>query len=385
MLALIAVCLTLGSAMRRAVFLANPHATFIALLTLPLVALSSADALAESSVETQTLRVGVFDAPPFSMKNEDGDWEGLSVELWESIAGHQGWAYELREYDSLALLLKGVQAGEVDVTPAMASSVALEVAMDLSHSYYPSGSGIAVPASGTGFRWLGIVEQLTSWEFLRVIALLLLVWLTAGTIVWLFERRRNHAMFGDGPVEGLGNGVWWAAVTMTTVGYGDKVPRTLGGRAVAIIFMLVSIVVISSLTAAITASLTLDGLSGTVHGVRDLPGLRVGATADSKSLRSLAARGIVALPFANERDGLSAMVDGQVDAFVFNVLVLRYLARTEFLGRVRVLPSTFDRYHVKMAVPTRSPLREPLNRALLAIVGGSEWNRRVERYIGFDH
>ena len=129
MLPRIAECFTVGSAVRRTVFLASPRATFIALLTLPLVALSSADALAESSVETQTLRVGVFDAPPFSMKNEEGDWEGLSVELWESIARHQGWAYELREYDSLALLLKGVQAGEVDVTPAMASSVAFEVAM----------------------------------------------------------------------------------------------------------------------------------------------------------------------------------------------------------------------------------------------------------------
>ena len=117
--------------------------------------------------------------------------------------------------------------------------------MDPSHSYYASGSGIAVPASGPGFRWLGIVEQLTSWEFLRVITLLLLVWLTAGALVWLFERRRNRAMFGDGPVEGVGNGIWWAAVTMTTVGYGDKSPRTLGGRAVAIIWMLTSIVLIS--------------------------------------------------------------------------------------------------------------------------------------------
>jgi ABC-type amino acid transport substrate-binding protein len=191
-------------------------------------------------------------------------------------------------------------------------------------------------------------------------------------------------MFGDGPVEGLGNGIWWAAVTMTTVGYGDKAPRTLGGRAVAILFMLASILVISSLTAGITTWSTLEGLSGTVHGVRDLPGLRVGALADSRSLSSLGERGIVALPFANERDGLKALVDGQVDAFVFNVLVLRHLARTEFPGRVRVLPGTFDRYQVKMAIPTGSPLREPLNRALLAIVEGSEWNRRVERYIGSD-
>jgi ABC-type amino acid transport substrate-binding protein len=124
MLSVIAECLTFGSTMRRGIFLASPRATFIALLTLPLAALSSADARAESSVETQTLRGGVFDAPPFSMKSEDGDWEGLSVELWDFVARYQGLAYELREYDSLALLLKGVQAGEVDVAPARASSLA---------------------------------------------------------------------------------------------------------------------------------------------------------------------------------------------------------------------------------------------------------------------
>jgi polar amino acid transport system substrate-binding protein len=384
MLARISLCRTLGAAMRDASSLASLRTIIIALLTLPLVGLSPAESLAQSSVETRALRVGVFDAPPFSMKNEDGDWEGLSVELWETVARHRGWAYELREYASLALLLEGVQAGEVDVAPAMASSVALEVAMDLSHSYLPSGSGIALPISGTGFRWGGIFEQLTSWEFVRVIGLLVLVWLTAGAMVWLFERRRNRAMFGGGPVEGLGNGIWWAAVTMTTVGYGDKAPRTLGGRTVAILFMLASIVVISSLTAGITTSLTLDGLSGTVHGVRDLPGLRVGVTAGSSAIATLGERGIATMQFANERDGLGAMVDGQIDAFVFNVLVLRHLARTEFLGRVRVLPSTFDRYHVRMAIPTGSPLREPLNRALLAVVGDSEWNRRVERYIGLD-
>ena len=140
----------------------------------------------------------------------------------------------------------------------------------------------------------------------------------------------------------------------------------------------------ASLTAAITTSLTLEGIGGTVHGVRDLPGLRVGVVVESSIIGPLGDRGIAALPFANERDGLRAMVDGRIDAFVFNILVLRHLARTEFLGRVRVLPGTFQRYHVSMAVPTGSPLREPLNRALLAIVGGSEWSSRLERYIGAD-
>lgn len=49
-------------------------------------------------------------------------------------------------------------------------------------------------------------------------------------------------MYGGRPIKGLGQAVWWAAVTMTTVGYGDKAPKTLGGRVVAVAWMLASIV-----------------------------------------------------------------------------------------------------------------------------------------------
>jgi ABC-type amino acid transport substrate-binding protein len=386
MLTPIGECLNFRSAMRTTVFLTGRRASFIALMTLAIVA-PAAGALAQSAAEPPVLRVAVFDVPPFSMKDEDGGWEGLSIELWDVIARHNGWTYELREYEALEPLMKAVESGEVDVTPAVASTLDLEVAMDLSHSYYQSGSGIAVPASGTGsgFGWIGILDLLISWEFVRLIGLLLLGWLTAGAIVWLFERRRNRAMFGDGPVDGVANGVWWAAVTMTTVGYGDKAPRTLGGRAVAIIWMLTSIVVISSLTAAITTSFTLEGLSGNVRGLRDLPGVRVGATAGSVALRFLSGRGIAVMPFANEREGLSAVADDRLDAFVFDALVLRYVAKTDFPGRVRVLPSTFQRYHVKMAIPPGSSLREPLNRALLKTIGDDDWNRRVESYLGSEH
>jgi polar amino acid transport system substrate-binding protein len=370
--------------MQPTVFLATRRARFIALWTLLIVVFSSAAVLAQSSVGTRPLRVGVYDAPPFSMKDEHGGWEGMGVEVWEEVARRRDWAYELREYDSISTLLNAVRLGEVDVTPVVASSLVHEVAMDLSHSYYPSGSGIAVPVSDSRFRWLGIVEQLVSWRFLRLIALLVLAWLAVGGIVWLFERRRNRAMFGDSSVTGLGNGVWWAAVTMTTVGYGDKAPRTLGGRTMAIIWMLASVVLISSLTASITTSLTLDGLSGNVRGVGDLPGRRVGTTAGSRSISSLAERGIAAQPFVHERDGLRAIVEGEIDAFVYNVLVLRYLARTEFPGRVRVLPSPFHHYYMKMGMPAGSPLRESLNRTLLAVIDDVEWHGRMERYVGSD-
>ena len=200
--------------------------------------------------------------------------------------------------------------------------------------------------------------------------------------MWLFERRRNREMFGGGTAKGIGQGIWWAAVTMTTVGYGDKSPKTLGGRIVALAWMLASIILISSFTATITTSLTVGELSGKVRGVNDLPNVRVGSVAKSETLNFLSERGIAVLPFVNERDGLQAIVDNKIDAFVYNELVLKYLLRTEFPARVQVLPGIFDHYYVSMGMPEGSQLREPLNRALLEIMRGDDWLKLLEKYGG---
>ena len=245
-----------------------------------------------------------------------------------------------------------------------------------------SGSAIAVAAESTGPSWLRIAENLVSLDFLKVIGLLILLWLAAGAFVWLFERRRNREMFGGGTAKGIGQGIWWAAVTMTTVGYGDKSPKTLGGRIVALAWMLTSIILISSFTATITTSLTVGALSGKVRGLSDLPNVRVGSVAQSETLNFLSERGIAVLPFMNMQDGLQAIVDNRIDAFVENELVLKYLLKTEFPARVRVLPGTFDHYYVSMGMPSGSPLREPLNRVLLEITSGDDWLRLLESYVG---
>jgi voltage-gated potassium channel len=49
------------------------------------------------------------------------------------------------------------------------------------------------------------------------------------------------------------NGIWWAVVTVTTVGYGDVYPRSVPGRLIAMVLMLVGIGFISVLTATIAS------------------------------------------------------------------------------------------------------------------------------------
>jgi voltage-gated potassium channel len=52
---------------------------------------------------------------------------------------------------------------------------------------------------------------------------------------------------------GFGDGIWWAIVTATTVGYGDISPSTLWGRIIAAVLMFVGIGLMSTLAASITS------------------------------------------------------------------------------------------------------------------------------------
>ena len=52
----------------------------------------------------------------------------------------------------------------------------------------------------------------------------------------------------------IGTGLWWAAQTVTTVGYGDNVPMNLAGRLLAVFVMLLGIGFLTVVTAAITST-----------------------------------------------------------------------------------------------------------------------------------
>ena len=78
---------------------------------------------------------------------------------------------------------------------------------------------------------------------LLILAVLLLVFGFLG--IYLSERTSN------GDFATLGDSVWWAIVTMSTVGYGDKVPETVPGRIVASVTMISGPILLLSLIGSV--------------------------------------------------------------------------------------------------------------------------------------
>ncbi len=86
---------------------------------------------------------------------------------------------------------------------------------------------------------------MTSGDSLRIAALLTV---TAIVVAGAAE----HAL-GTGDFTSLWDGIWWAVVTVTTVGYGDLYPTTVQGRLIGMVLMFTGIGFLSLLTAAIAS------------------------------------------------------------------------------------------------------------------------------------
>lgn len=87
-----------------------------------------------------------------------------------------------------------------------------------------------------GGRRLGVVLRQRGSQLLATVAGLLVVLVTAASLMYFAEKGAQPDVFGSIPAA-----MWWAIVTLTTVGYGDLVPVTLAGRLLAAVIALLGI------------------------------------------------------------------------------------------------------------------------------------------------
>ena len=343
---------------------------------------AQAPAAADSnSAAQQELVIGTKEAPPFAMKDAQGNWSGISIDLWRRVADGLHLRYRFAEEPNVQGLIDRVAAGKYDAAvAALTVTAARESMVDFTQPFYVTGLGIAVPAGGEA-SWAPVIHTLTSFGFAQAVMALVGLALAVGLVIWLFERRHNE-QFGGGVTKGLSSGVWWSTVAMTQRYTGELGPRTLPGRLVAIVWMVGSIVTIAIFTASVTSSLTIRHLQGNVHEVSDLASVRVGAVAGTSTEDTLVMLHIPYREYATPQDGLKALRTHSLDAFVYDKPLLAWIIHTQFTSSVELIDTTFETQEYAIALPTNSPLEKPLNVGILQAVEGDWWQPTVFRYLG---
>jgi polar amino acid transport system substrate-binding protein len=349
--------------------------------TLSVSAVPSSGQDAARAVPAQIV-VGTMRVPPFVLRGDDGQWSGLSIDLWNRIAAELGIRFEYREFDyDLAGLLDAVDRGRIDAAiAAIPITPESERRFDFTHAYFPASLGIAVrtqPQSGT----LATLTGLFSRQILAAIATLCGLLLLVGALIWLFERR-HRAHFDPRPAHGIADGIWWAAVTMTTTGYGDKVPVSLAGRALGVIWMFASIFLVALFSATLASSFVVASLKTGIGGPDDLARARVAAVTGGAGAEWLQTQGIAARGYPFVIHAIKALQRGDTEALVHEKAILGHMIKEYHWGELRLLPHTLAVRYYAIAVPTDSPLKEPINRALLDVMQRPDWKEVVQRYVG---
>lgn len=341
--------------------------------------------LAIPASAAEPLTVGTKVAPPFAMQDAAGSWQGISIELME-LVGQELNRDIVWQQQSLAQLISGVANGDLDASiSALSITSDRERQIDFSHQYFGSGLTIVTPSIPQA-GWKNALKALISPQFLATVLLLCGVLSFVGVIIWLLEAKRNQAQFGQSASRGIGSGFWFAAVTMTTVGYGDKAPITFAGRLVSVIWMFAALILTAFLTAQLTTILTAQQTENTVQSRADLPRARVGNLKDSASSRYFSENHIPVTGYSSVEAGLQAVANNELDAFVHDQPLLQWLVSTSNTP-LQILPDLFDPQGYAIAVAQSSPLREQVNIALLKILAAPEWLEIRKRYLGnsIDH
>lgn len=340
---------------------------------------------AEGPATDPPLKVGIFDRPPFAMKDATGKWTGLAVEVWERVSAPLGLRYEYVEtpgdriIDELAEGRLDLAMGELAVSPDRARRV------EFSQPFFSTSAAVAVRRDHATPHWFDFTRDVLAHGVGSLLLVLLGSLLLFGLTLWLVERRVDRSHFGGHPVRGFGAALWFAAVTMTTVGYGDKTPQSPAGRMVVFFWMFAGVVLISVFTGAIASSLAVSRVETRIAHASDLSRYRPGVMAGSLSASVLRTVGVTTRAYPTVEAGLAALAQGrEITAFADAEATLRFLVNRDYPGAIMVepLPTTHLSYAFAARPGFPVETQKAINVGVIEQVMRPEWTTDVERWLG---
>jgi ABC-type amino acid transport substrate-binding protein len=331
---------------------------------------------------SDTLKVGIMIHPPFVMHDATKMYEGISIYLWEEIARRLELEFEYVVFSDKLGILRALDYQEIDLSidPMHVNASRLKL-FDVSQPYFISSIGVATTSKSRS-QLRTFISNFFSPDFLRLILLLVFIIFVFGFILWLFERRHNRRQFRPGWI-GLFDGLWWSAVTMTTVGYGDKAPKSKAGRIIAMVWMFTAIVLISGFTATIASTLTVKALGSDIQSIQDLkvePSLSTVYASSAYTFLNNHQINIRTM-YDSPEEALLGISRKESNVLVYDKTVLDYLIHTNQLNEsINLLPVSFNNQYQSIFMPKGNDLMERVNPEIISIISDINWESVLREY-----
>ncbi len=334
-------------------------------------------------VDERPIRVATHTCPPFVMQDTDG-FSGLSIFLWDNIAGELGLKYSVQAYD-LQGMLDAVAQGRADLAVSCLSITReREEFLDFSNPFYTTHLAIAVKQQG----FMHAVKAfLLNRKLYLTIGTIIGVAALIGGILFGLDRGINARLYsmpnrGGRLMEALFTGLLF--ITSGPIRYYEF--RTFGARLLAAFLAVGSTIMIAGVTALLASAFTVEKMRSDITRLQDLAKVSVGALEATTSFEYLQDQGINARLFKNRQDLLAALETGDIDAAVSDGAILKYMIKKgQAQGRyasLSILPFEFEKQNYAFALPEESEFLEKFDQALLTVRQRMEWRREVARHIG---
>jgi ABC-type amino acid transport substrate-binding protein len=319
------------------------------------------------------LKVGISPFPPFVFLSTQ-DPSGMSIDLWQSLARELRIEFTYVKCEGVADKLKRLQEGSIDIAiGGITITEAREENLDFTHPVFHTGLDILVP-SAEKMSLIELVSALFEGRKVYFLAGLLILTVIAGHVIWLVERstKKRITSFDRKYFPGVFEGMYWALITASTIGYGDKVPHRWIGRILSAIIIIIFLPLFGYFIAALSSDLTMASLKSNINGLHDLRGRTVAVVAGTTSHDFMKKQSTYLEVFDKMETACRALLQGEVEAVVYDAPNLLYYANNEGKGKVTVVGKIFDPQDYGLALPQGSPLREKLNRVVLALKEAGE-------------
>ncbi len=341
------------------------------------------DGSPQSQPITQPVRVAIMPIKGI-IEYVDDQPRGYSIDLWTELARRLEVQTHYVRLDSIEALFTSTTTGQVDVLLGpLAMTEQRERIVDFTHPVAHSGLQIAVPRTRDSGLWIALAS-LFSWDLLAILAGLIGTMVLTGHLLWWFERRHNADSFPARYPRGVWEAVWWSVSTIITGGCENKEISTVTGRLIAVAWMIGGIVLVALLTSTLTATMTVEQVTGTIRGPRDLAGRFVACQEGAVTSEAVREYGGIPRIYADLDHMLDAVHNETCDAAVSEAHTLMHAISTAEEGEFRIVGGVFDSFDFGLALPANSPLREPLNTSILQMREAGLLDEIKDRWFG-DH